>query len=180
MPRVILHVDNSGTARLLSQVFLGRLAPAPYDFGVCTKESLLKADDKANARRIVAAHLPVDTEVSTGSGSVALGATLVRALSIGFAERTNPYVHTYHPDHDNKNARFEPLGTPLESPNIARTCSFTFALTPPAGSSASGWGSTVLGGTYAETVTGLHKDALTVTGTFEVRRVSEIGSITTQ
>jgi hypothetical protein len=178
--RVIIHVDNSGTARLLSQVFLGRLAPAPYDLGVCTKENLLKADDKANARRIVAAHLPVDTVVSSGSGSMALGATLVRALTIGFNERTNPYLHTYHPDHDNKNARFETLNTPLESPNIARSCSFTFSLTPPVGSSASGWGSTVIGGTYAETVAGLHKDPLTVTGTFELRRVSEIGSITTQ
>jgi hypothetical protein len=177
--RVIIHVDNTGTARLLSQVFLGRLAPAPFDLGICTKENLLKADDKANARRIVAAHLPVETEVSTGSGSFALGATLVRAVSIGFNERTNPYVHTYHPDHDNKNARFETLSMPIESPTIARTCSFTFALTPPVGSSASGWGSTVIGGTYAETVTGLHKDALTVTGTFELRRVSEIGSITT-
>ncbi len=177
--RVIIHVDNTGTARLLSQVFLGRLAPAPYDLGVCTKESLLKADDKANARRLVAAHLPVDTEVSSGSGSVALGATLVRAVSVGFAERTNPYVHTYHPDHDNKNPRFEMLTTPLESPNIARSCAFTFTLTPPVGTSASGWGSTVIGGTYAETVTGLHKDALTVTGTFELRRISEIGSITT-
>jgi hypothetical protein len=140
---------------------------------------LLKADDKANARRLVSAHLPVDTEVSTGSGTFALGATLVRAVSIGFNERTNPYVHTYHPDHDNKNARFDTLGTPLESPNIARSCSFTFALTPPVGSTASGWGSTVIGGTYAETVTGLHKDPLTVTGTFELRRISEIGSITT-
>lgn len=178
--RVILHVDNNGTARLLSHVFLGRLAPAPYELGICTKESLLKADDKANARRIVAAHLPLDTEVATGSGSVALGATLVRAVAIGFGERTNPYVHTYHPDHDNKNARFAPLSTPVESPNIARTCSFTFTTTPPAGTSASGWGATVLGGTYTETVTGLHKDPLTVTGTFELRRVSEIGSITTQ
>ncbi len=178
--RVILHVDNSGTARLLSQVFLGRLAPAPYDLGLSTKESLLKADDRANARRLVAAHLPLDTEVATGSGSVALGATLVRAVSIGFTERTNPYVHTYHPDHDNKNARFEPLSTPVESPSIARTCSFTFAPTPPSGTSANGWGASVLGGTYSETVTGLHKDPLTVTGTFELRRISEIGSITTQ
>jgi hypothetical protein len=57
--------------------------------------------------------------------------------------------------------------------------SFAFALTPPAGTSSSGWGSTVLGGTYSETVTGLHRDPLTVTGTFELRRVSELGSITT-
>ncbi len=177
--RVLLHVDDSGTARLLSQVFLGRLAPAPYALGICTQESLLKADDKANARRLVAAHLPLDTEVSTGTGSVALGQTLVRAITIPFNERTNPYVHAYHPDHDNKDARSAVLTTPLESPTIARTCSFTFSVAPPAGTSAAGWGSTVLGGTYQETVSGLHRSDLTVTGTFELRRVSEIGSITT-
>ncbi len=177
--RVILHVGTDGTARLLSQVYLGRLAPAPYAFGLCTQEQFLKPDDKANARRLVAAHLPLDTDLSVGTGSVALGGTLVRSFTIGFNERTNPYVHTYHPDHDNKDARLAPLVTPLESPTIGRAMSFAFALTPPAGTSSSGWGSTVLGGTYSETVTGLHRDPLTVTGTFELRRVSELGSITT-
>jgi hypothetical protein len=177
--RVIVHVDNNGVARLLSQVFIGRLAPAPYDVGICTLESALKADDKANSRRITAAHLPLDTVLATGSGSVALGQTLTRSVEIKFNDRTNPYVHAYHPDHDNKDARGNILSTPIESPTINRQFSFTFSTTAPVGSSSAGWGSTVLGGTYAETITGLHKNALTVTGTFELRRVNEIGSITT-
>jgi len=177
--RVILHVGTDGTTRLLSQVYLGRLAPTPNDLGLATQEQFLKSDDKANARRLVAAHLPLDTILSTGSGSVALGATLERTFTIGFNERTNPYVHAYHPDHDNKDARFATLTTALESPTIGRAMSFVFALTPPAGTSSAGWGSTVLGGTYSETVTGLHRDPLTVTGTFELRRLSELGSITT-
>jgi hypothetical protein len=177
--RVLLHVDDGGTARMLSQVFLGRLAPAPHAIGLCTRETALKAGDQASARRFVAAHLPLDTDIATGTGSVALGSTLVRTVTIGFNAPTNPYVHTFHPDHDNKNARFEAYTTPVEAPDISRTCSFAFAATPPAGSSALGWGSTVLGGTYTETLSGLHKAALTVTGTFELRRVSELGSITT-
>ena len=44
--RVLLHVDDAGTARVLSQVFLGRLAPAPYAQGIATLESHLKADEK--------------------------------------------------------------------------------------------------------------------------------------
>ncbi len=177
--RVILHVDNSGTARLLSQVFLGRLAVATHPLGLSTRESGLKADDRANARRLVSTHLPLDTELFAGSGNVALGDTLVRTVSIPFNDRTNPYVHTYHPDHDNKDARFTPLTTPVESPTITRTLSFSFATTPPATASAIGWGSSVLGGTYTETLTGLHKAPITVSGTFELRRISEIGSITT-
>jgi hypothetical protein len=180
--RVLLHVDDAGTARVLSQVFLGRLAPAPYAPGIATLESHLKADEKANAQRFVATHLPLDLVLATGTGSVALGQTLVRSVSIPFNGPTNPYVHTYHPDHDNKNSRFDLLtGTleTLESPTIGRTFSFTFSPTPLPTSSPLGWGSTVLGGTYSETISGLHKDPLTVSGTFELRRVSELGSITT-
>lgn len=181
--RVLLHVDDAGTARVLSQVFLGRLAPAPYAQGIATLESHLKADEKANAQRFVATHLPLDQVLATGTGSVALGQTLVRTVEILANAPTNPYVHTYHPDHDNKDSRFALLTTTsagtLESPTIGRTLSFTFSPTPLPTSSPLGWGSTVLGGTYAETITGVHKDPLTVSGTFELRRVSELGSITT-
>jgi hypothetical protein len=180
---VLLHVDDAGTARVLSQVFLGRLAPAPYAQGIATLESHLKADEKANAQRFVATHLPLEQELATGTGSVALGQTLVRSVTIPHNAPTNPYVHTYHPDHDNKDSRFDLLtGTSagsLESPTIGRTFSFTFSPTPLPTSSPLGWGSTVLGGTYSETITGVHKDPLTVSGTFELRRVSELGSITT-
>ncbi len=181
--RVLLHVDDAGTARVLSQVFLGRLAPAPYAPGIATKEAHLKADEKANAQRFVATHLPLDEVLATGTGSVALGQTLVRSVTIPHNAPTNPYVHTYHPDHDNKDSRFALLPTTsagtLESPTIGRTFSFTFSPTPLPTSSPLGWGSTVLGGTYSETITGVHKDPLTVSGTFELRRVSELGSITT-
>ncbi len=177
--RVILHVDDSGIARLLSRVFLGRLAPTPNDHGIATLESALLTTDLANARRISVAHLPPDSVIVSGSGSVALGQTLVRVVSLPFNGPTNPFVHTYHPDHDNRDARGNVLNTPIESPTIERTCSFAFSPNPlPAGTSV-GWGSTVIGGTYSETVTGLHQASLTVSGTFELRRVSEIGSITT-
>jgi len=178
--RVLLHVADDGTATLLSQVFLGKLAPAPHPLGLCTRELGLNAADKATATRLVAVTLPIDTEVSTGTGSVVLGQTLVRTVTIPFNGSTNPFVHTYHPDHDNKDARFSTVGVGagVESYTISRVCSFGFTPTPPSGSSVLGWGATVIGGNYSETVTGLHKTPVTVTGTFELRRVSEIGSIT--
>jgi hypothetical protein len=178
--RVLLHVDNTGTARLLSQVFLGALAPAPHNAGLATFEAALKADEKASATRIVAAHLPPDTVLATGSGSVALGATLQRTIQVPFNAPTNPFVHTYHPDHDNKDARFQPLAAGVESPTYSRACAFTFAASPPPNANPIGWGSTVLGGTYAETITGVHRHPIVVSGTFELRRVSELGEITTQ
>ncbi len=176
--RVILHVDDSGVARLLSQVFIGKLASEPHALGLCTRESGLKSDEKASATRLLSVTLPLDTEISTGTGSVALGQTLVRTVNIPYNDRTNPFVHTYHPDHDNKDARGVPLGAGVESYNVTRECRFQFTTTPPAGTGATGWGTTVLGGNYTEILTGLHKQPLTVNGTFELRRVSEIGSIT--
>lgn len=186
--RVILHVADDGTARLLSHVFLGKLAVAPNPLGIATVESALKADEKASAQRFTAAHLPPGT-VLGGTGTVALGQTLVRTISLPYNAPTNPYVHTYHPDHDNRNARFDgSVAAGVESPDITRACSFAFTTTPPAGVSSQGWGSSVIGGDYSETITGIRKarmadstttNSVTVTGTFVLRRVSELGSITT-
>ena len=182
--RTLLHVADDGTARLLSKVFLGTLAAAPNNYGICTQESLLKQDAKASAQRLVAAHMPLD-QVIGGSGSVALPGTLVRTITVPYNDATNPFVHQDHPDHDNTDARFSsiPLPAGAESPTITRTCSFSFTATPPAGSNVdSGWGSSVIGGTYSEIITGLQRadKPITLSGTFELRRASEIGSIQTQ
>ena len=176
--RVLLHVDDAGTARLLSQVFLGQLAPAPHALGLCTRESGLKPDARSSATRLVAVTMPLDTEISTGTGSVALGSTLVRTINVPFNDRTNPFVHAYHPDHDNKDPRGNALPAGKESYTYSRECRFTFSPTPIAGASSLGWGATVLGGTYTEIVRGVHKLPITATGTFTLRRVSEIGAIT--
>jgi hypothetical protein len=174
--RVILHVDDGGTARLLSQVFVGKLTGGSD--GLCTREASLSAADKASASRLVAAHLPHDRVLASGSGSVAPGQTLVRTVNIPFDDDTNPFVHRYHPDHNNKDARGFPLGAGVESYGITRTLSFQFTTIPPAGVSATGWGSTFIGGNYTEVFRGLHKKDITVSGTFVLRRASEIGTLT--
>jgi hypothetical protein len=186
--RVLLHVDNAGVARLLPQVYLGKLASAPTTLGLTTLESALLPSAVSDAIRISAAHLPLDVPITAGSGSVALGATLVRTVTLPFNDRTNPFVHAYHPDHDNKDARGNPLPAGVESYTVTRTCSFTFSPTPVAGADALGWGTTVLGGTYTESVRGLmsytdpatntRRDDIELSGTFLLRRIDESGSIT--
>lgn len=175
--RMILHVDEAGTARLLSQVFLGTLATSGVP-GLCTRESLLRVTERSSASRFVAAHLPLDRVVTTGSGSVAFGQTLVRTVHVPFDDDTNPFVHTYHPDHDNKDARGIRLPPGVESFGITRTFSLQFTPTPPEGATATGWGSASIGGNYTEIIRGLHKQDLTVSGTFILRRASEIGTLT--
>ena len=71
-------------------------------------ESALKQDEKTGARRIVAAHLPLDL-ADPAVGTFGLGGTLTGTVSLPFNDATNPFVHQYHPDHDNKDARFQPL-----------------------------------------------------------------------
>ena len=95
-----------------------------------------------------------------------------------FNDKTNPFVHQYHPDHDNKDARFNPVGAGVESYTITRAVSFSFLASPPPGTPSTGWGTTVLGGDYAETMTGAHRDAITSSGTFTFRRVNDIGAVT--
>jgi hypothetical protein len=174
--RVLLHVDDTGTARLLSQVFIGKLTNGST--GLTTTESGLSTADLASASRLIAAHLPLDRVLTSGSGTAAPGQTLVRTVTIPFDDDTNPFVHRYHPDHNNKDAGGNPLPAGVESYRITRTLSFQFTTTPPEGVSATGWGSTTIGGNYTEVIKGLHKKDLTVTGTFVLRLASEIGTLT--
>ncbi len=182
--RLLTHVADDGTARLLSQVFLGTLDDEPngHPTGLCTKEAGLKQDQKANALRLGVAHMPLDQVITAGSGSVALGSTLVRTINIPWNDPTNPFVHQYHPDHDNRDARPDgtnvPLGDGVESHSVSRTCTFEVTAAPPGGTGVLGWGNTVIGGNYTEVLSGLHKQSITVSGTFTLRRVSEIGAIT--
>lgn len=178
--RTLLHVADNGTARLLSQVFIGQLAAGSHEVGLCTSEALLKQDAKATAQRLTVAHLPLDRVETNGSGSVAVPGSLTRTVTLAYNDPTNPFVHQYHPDHDNKDARFQPVGNGVESHTVTRTCTFTFTATPPDPATiSSGWGSTIIGGTYQEVITGLHKLPLQLNGTFELRRASEEGTLHT-
>jgi hypothetical protein len=174
--RYLIHVADDGTARVVSQVFMGPMAAAPHDFGLCRSEAGLKADAKAAARRIVATHLPLDQALVTTTGSFTIGSDLSCTIATPFNDPTNPFVHQYHPDHDNKSGQTE-LVAGQESYDVTREVSFTFTGTPPGGGSATGWGSSVIGGTYGEVVSGLHKQNISLTGTFVLRRASELGTL---
>jgi hypothetical protein len=173
--RYIVHVDDAGNARVLSQVYLGLLAGESPQPGICTAESALSVADKASARRIVAAHLPLDRVLD--GGTMALGGSMSCTISTPFNDPTSPFVHQYHPDHDNKSGT-TPLVSGQESYDLSRAVTFAISAAAPAGVSATGYGASVIAGNYTEVLTGLRKDSVTVTGTFSLRRVSEIGTLT--
>ena len=175
--RWIVHVDGSGRATLLSQAFLGVLNGVDNAVGVATSESSLKADQRGSAIRLTAAHLPLDRAI-LAAGGFGPGGTVTGTIGLPFNDPVNPFVHAYHPDHDNRDARFNPVSAGVESWNVSRAVTFSFSGTPPPGANTT-WGSRLLTGTCSETFTGLRKDPVTATGTVTFRRISDIGTLTT-
>ena len=100
---------------------------------------------------------------------------------VGHTEASNPFLHTYHPDHDNKSAEFTPiqLADGIESYTVSRSIGLSFLSDPSSlGVTNLGWGSTVLGGDYEETLTGLRAQPITVKGKFVINRISPIETLT--
>jgi hypothetical protein len=178
--RVILHVNAVGQATLLSHIYQGTLAVAPPDepIGLVRNESLLDPASLRTAVRLSVAHLPLDTALPVGS--FATGATLAGSpLITPYDAALNPFVHTYHPDHDNLDARFQnKLPAGKESFDIQRTITLKLDGVAPADAD-SNWGTTSMTGTYSERIEGPYKTPIRVQGSVSLRKVSDIPAITT-
>jgi hypothetical protein len=182
--RLIIHNDGA-TARLLQKVFHG-VAPGSNTV-LATKESLLLPTRLAEARRISAAHLPTsDGNVPWNfTGTMQQGSSLTVPVPLAYDDHSsNPFLHTYHPDHDNLDALFgTQLARGLESYGVMRQITLTF--TAPANDFNSLTGSSQdLSGNYGEAITFQSKGSQTrqfnVLGTFSLKRISQIATLTTQ
>ncbi len=179
--RVMLHVNASGQATLLSHVYSGRLAASPPDAGngLTTSEALLDPAELTQATRLSVAHLPLDTRLAF-TGTFATGAVLTHAapLVTGYDANDNPFVHRYHPDHDNLDARFATtLAAGKESFDIKRTFRLAFASTPPDGSDPN-WGVSLITAAYSEFIEGPYKSPLRVAGNLTLYKVNETAVLT--
>ena len=167
--RVIVHVDAAGTARLLSNVYIGKVSSLPPAPGFTARQAALVPAEISKASRITATHLPLDV-AETMTGSFGAGATLEAIVNCGAADPVNPFLHTYHPDHDNLDARFS--GPAAETFAVNRAIALRIDGASP-GSDPS-WGSSLITGQYSETLSGLHKNPISITGSVALKRVSEI------
>lgn len=187
--RLIVHNPATGPSVLLQQVYCGLDAAGTSI--VATAESLLDPAQLATARRISAVHLPW-TAANAGwtfSGNLAGGGLLTATVSDSYKDRaSNPFLHGYHPDHDNLDSTFSnelPQGS--ESYTIQRA--ITLQPTPPSNDFASlTTGNQSLSGAYLETtrILGLSRGGGTTdtrtfraTGSFTLRRISEAAILTT-
>jgi hypothetical protein len=176
--RLIVHnPGGSGNAQLLQRVYCG--LDANTNEVVATKESALKPELLSTARRISAPHLPWTSgnQPWPFNGKLQVQSNLTALVTVGYNDQpSNPFVHTYHPDHDNLNSTFTavlPQGS--ESYAVERTIRLSF--TPPGNDFQSlTSASRTLAGDYSETVVlkGLARSG----GSFETREFEVRGAFT--
>jgi hypothetical protein len=201
--RLLVHVDASGQARLLQKVLQmwknGTTRPDPLDptrqivdvpgrFVLLTDETLVPSFSGAALRDGV----PVGRRVSSsafsfksplplsGSGEFG-GNTISCQIPLPYDDPLNPFLHRYHPDHNNLDERFEQtLPAGVESFNLTRQVALQFTAQPPDGLALAGWGDTQLGGAYRETISGVHRQPIYVEGLFRLQKASTVASLNDQ
>jgi hypothetical protein len=108
----------------------------------------------------------------------AFGGTNTGTITLGYDDPLNPFKHRYHPDHDNLDERFETkLPEGRESFNVVRAVTLEFGAVDPLGVHPPGWGNTELGGTYRETISGLHRQPIQISGAFRLVRASRTAQL---
>ena len=194
--RLMVHVDAAGTSRLLQRVYLVRKPPTylpdpqhpgfnilhqPSRTVVLTDESLVPSIIGSGGivgQRISSAAFGFSQPLGLTGGPFATG-TLHGMVTLDYNDPLNPFKHVYHPDHDNLNERFEqpPLAEGKESFSVSRQLALEFTATDPSGLNPPAWGDSELGGNYRESITGLHRSAIHLSGTFRLVRVVPVAAL---
>jgi hypothetical protein len=196
--RLILHVDAAQQVRLLKQVIQmwedgtyqpsqtipGFQEPAtPGRFVLVTDDSLIPQyqgttlrDGRPVGQRISSAAFDFVGNELPLAGAFGPPGTLTGEIVVPESLPTHPFRHRYHPDHG--------IGASDPGvPEIRRGLEIQFTADDPTrpvpGPDANplGWGDSLVGGVYRETLTGLHRDPISVEGPFVLRRVSITGEL---
>ena len=175
--RLIIH-DSGGEMTLLQQVYFGPHKDTTNAV-LTLQEKLLHLKD---ARRISAVHLPLGTtERMTPQGGDRYQAVVTMGEDM---QESNPFLHTYHPDHDNRDAQFAFIPASdkkSESYGVERTITLTFEA-PKNDFASLTQGGQARHGTYREILTfksgNTELKKFAVSGAFGLRRISEIPTLT--
>ncbi len=193
--RLILHVDATGTTRMLKEVIQlwqegetrigadgveevitpGRMVLLTDETRIGQFHGASLRDGTLVGRRISSAAFDFPSTPTNNflllSGSFETNSTLSGAFTVFPGQPTNPFRHKYHPDHDNLDATYTDFRA--EAFEIHRSFRLEITPEPPDGLSAPpGYGYDHVAGVYRETVTGLHREPIYASGTFRLRRVS--------
>jgi hypothetical protein len=200
--RLIAHVNSAGQATLLQRVLLmwkpGQTNGAgqvtvPGRFVLVSDERLMSQyqgstlrDGKLVGRRFSTAAFSFSNPISmAGSGAFGVtDATFFCSVTNLYNAALNPFVHSFHPDHNGLDDRAAPLPVKTDRPDagpytteswtVKRVLELAFESSPPDHLALAGWGDTQIGGTYRETLKGLHASDLKVQGYFRLQQASRV------
>lgn len=200
--RILVHVNATGQATLLQKV-LQMWKPGQTNaagelvedgrFVLLTDESLISSqytgaavrDGRLVGRRFSTAAFGFrDPLPMTGSGSFGdPGIVFNCTVAMSHTNALNPFVHLYHPDHNNLDDRQQPLTVKTnatgqlytaESTAFTRALELHFEASNPDNAAQSGWGDTQLGGTYRESIFGIHRAPLVTQGSFTLQQATRV------
>jgi hypothetical protein len=186
--RLIVFNDSGGNCSLLQRVYWG-LDPNT-NIIVSTGQSPLDPNQLTSARRITATHLPwaaTNTPWALSGGPLAQGAVLTSVpITVNYDDQaSNPFLHTYHPDHSNLSNQSPPHELPIgsESYQISRVISLSLMPNTNDFISLTTAGSR-LSGLYNETIAltglgGFTKNYQTI-GSFSLTQISPVSKLTSQ
>lgn len=186
--RLLFHVDASGTVRLLKEAII--MKDSADNVVVLADSALAGAysgvalrGDALVGLRTSAVGYDFSGATTTCSGAMGVSSTTECSFSLAAAHPTNPFLHRFHPDHDNLDEQFatELQGAAAESFDLSRRMKLIFSSRFPANpdeperptaSKPPGWGATQFGGVFTETVSGLHSKTLSTSGWFTIKRIT--------
>ncbi|MBZ0114526.1 MAG: hypothetical protein K8J08_18830, partial [Thermoanaerobaculia bacterium] len=203
--RILLHVDTTGSVRLLKEV-VQACEPDPADGSRCLTPVLFaKANQAAGLigvaprdgqlvpLRMSAASFDYSSDQEDALGALSIvssgfgpGSSLSGQLLVPTEHPTNPYRHAYHRDHGGT-CGCRPLDPQYQACldacdarqnfDIERDFEVVFDTTDPRGANQLDWQSRRLSGCYAETLRGLHRAPLHLNGRLDLFRVSTIPTL---
>ncbi len=169
----VFHTDSSGITKLLKEVYVMQSKDKNHTRVLVTDEKRLsdfegiirKGDNKLVPVRFTSPSIDFNTSkqditlsgaIANDTGSVISGTNIIHDK----LHPTNPFRHQFHPNHK-------------EGRTITR--SFSITIEAPKPNSSPSVGQTRLNALYEETLIGLHKIALKVSGSMTLTKISTIG-----
>ena len=171
--RLIVHVDGTGQARLLQHVLMALVQTDPdtSEYQLFSSLDPNLPNDVQEVNRISSAAFPVMDPVLM-SGGMGDQQTLSALVTVNYDDPTNPFLHRYHPLHDNEDANWVAYDGPVETYTIARNISLLFQAQTNDATANAIFGMDTAIGVYQETITGVRRDPVVVRGQFQLRRAS--------
>ena len=193
----VIYVEGPGDEGVAcGEIEVG--APTRFDDGRgsdFTFRLILRVDE--NNRAAILPYYALDTgqRVSSANFSVTKPLTATNAyfgdtsalldylITIAAEDPLNPYKHKYQPDHDNLDAKFNPIELDTvdpwlwESYEVKRRIKLELTELPPYPGAteeeaiAYDWGGQMYGGLYQEVIQGIHLNDITVKGHFVIHQV---------